>query len=239
MAGMLTNLTTVASFAYKLAMSQLMLDHANHIAQELALPGKKPMLLAEVKTFVAHPDLDHDGKPEFRGTITSSNFYFSFYEGQCWSIVRCNVFPSGAPYKFRDPLPHLAELARTPQTVTTNGAYSLATNWLTRFKVNIAETERKYGKPSIYQLQYLSEKDEKLDTGFYYVQWGPGSDGAVKVSLLGTTGELMELNVYDKSLNHQPTLAITNWQELMATSERKLQKQSDGKTVKPSERSPK
>ena len=219
-------------------MSQLMLADANRIAQELDLPCKKPILIEAIKKpFVRHPDLRDEGKPDFGGLITSSNFTFSFIRGKCWKIVRLNLFPNRKPYEYIDPLPYLADLAKAPLKVSTNGAYSLATNWLTRFKVSLPELEAKY-KPLVYQLEYLSEKGEHLKTAIYYVQWGPGSDGAVKVSLLGTTGELMELNVDDESLNHQPPINLPNWKELMATSERKLQKPSDGKTVKPSEPSP-
>jgi hypothetical protein len=228
----MTNSLLAISVAYKLAASQIMLQEANEVAKDLDLPCKKPIVAEHVKAFVGHPDLDRKGKLDFVGTITSSNFWFTFSEGKCRSVVRLNLFPNGKPYRFVDPLPYLADLAKAPLKVSTNGAYSLATNWLTRFKVNVAEVEAKY-KPVVYQLEYLNEQGEQLKTAIFYVQWGPGSDGAVKVTLLGTTEELMELRLEDPALNHQPLLTVTNWRELMATSEKTLQKTSGPKNAKP------
>jgi len=108
--------------------------------------------------------------------------------------------------------------------VTTNGAYTLATNWLSRFKVNHQELEAKYGKPVIYTLPYRNEQGEIVPTAFYYVRWGQDSDGAADVSLLGTTGELMELRVDDDALNGQPPLQLPNWRELMKTPEKQLER---------------
>lgn len=222
MAAALTNLT-VATAAYKLVFSQMMLDQVNHVAQELDLPCKRPILMREVRTFVGRPLFLGEERPNFCGTVTTSNFFFSFGNGQCWSINRCNLFPNGRPYEFIDPIPYLADLARTPCKVTTNSAYALATNWLTRFKVKIPELEAKY-KPAVYQLEW----QVGVPTGIYYVRWGPDGIGTVaRVTLLGTTGDLLELRVeHNNSLNHQPTLSVTNWEELMATPEKTLERRS-------------
>jgi hypothetical protein len=220
----MTNTLFVASVAYQLAMSPLMLGEANRIAQELDLPCKKPILMGEIRRpFVAHPDLRQQGNPDFGGTITSSNFWFSFINGKCWKIVRCNLFPKDKPYEFADPLPYFEDLAKAPLKVTTNSAYSLATNWLTRFRVNITELEAKHTH-TVFQQEFHNGSGDLQKTGIFHVQWGPGSDGAVKITILGTTGELMLLVVDDPSLNHQPSISLPNWKELMATPEKMLQK---------------
>ncbi len=109
----MTNILLVP-IAYKLAMAQLMLGEANRIAQDLDLPCKKPILMEEIRRpFVSNPFLVGT-PPHFGGTITSSNFNFAFKDGKCWNIVRCNIFPHGEPFEYRDPLPCLAELARGP-----------------------------------------------------------------------------------------------------------------------------
>jgi hypothetical protein len=227
----MTNIWLVP-IAYKLAMTQLMVDHVNRIALDLDLPCKKPIYTQEIqRVFVANPLLGGT-VPDLGGTITGSNFEFSFTSGKCWYIFK-HTLSNGRSYLSGDPM---MELLDVPLKVTTNAAYALATNWLTCFKINMAALHARYPL-QVGQQEVYDEDGNLRRTAVFSVRWGSGDENVVKVRLLGTTGELLELRVNDPRLNGQSPLQLPNWRELMKTPEKQLERGTSPAASRRGERS--
>jgi hypothetical protein len=120
----------------------------------------------------------------------------------------------------------LDRLVGQPSLIDTNGAYQLATQWLTAVGVDVSALEKQFPH-SVNQLQYLARgATNTVLLPLYYVGLGTnvspklmpsGFDPAVEVEILGITKELQDLEINDFSFSHRPLLLITNALELIRT----------------------
>jgi hypothetical protein len=111
--------------------------------------------------------------------------------------------------------------------VNTNGAYQLATQWLSAIWVDVPLLEKRY-KLHFYQwFRWFASVDwinaselvgadtNKIMLPIYDVIWRQTDTPAVKVTVFGPTKELMEFEMNDVSLSRRPPIVISNWQELL------------------------
>lgn len=119
--------------------------------------------------------------------------------------------------------------ARTPSLIDSNGAYQLATQWLSAIAVDVPVLQKKY-PPKFYQWFYWGREagvpdsewnqhrptTNKVMMPIYDVYWGEQGTPAIKVTVFGPTKELMVFEMYDPSLSLRPPIVITNWQELLS-----------------------
>jgi len=206
------------SAAYKAVALQLMLGEANHFAEALKLPAPLPIGISQLADAYVSP-------PKFGlgGSLQTTNFAFTFHEGRLHSIVRLDVLHGPEP--LRDIFDRLSQQATL---VDSNGAYRLATQWLSAASVDVETMVRKYPK-EISQRRYAanapredrtlpkSGKDKPLP--IYDVKWRDSSRpeyiaGAIKVSILAASNQLLALEIGDFSFSIRPPVVVTNAAEL-------------------------
>lgn len=221
----MTNLTFVASLAYKAVAIQLALSEVNYTSQRLHLPTPHPIQMTDVvKAYAGSPKL----RPPHGVAIETTNFIFSIYlsqNGPLHMIVnKAKNIESVELYPI---------WAKTPSLINSNGAYQLATQWLAAIDVDVAALENKYGsqrkieqafvwnEPSADIYHHPPEDTNRTMLPIFNVTWrGKGmeyEEYAAQVRILGTTKELMGLTLGDSSLSRRPPLVITNAMELNNT----------------------
>jgi len=219
----MTNLTFVASLAYKAIAVQLALSEANYASQRLNLPTPHPIQMTDlVKAYAGSPKL----RPPHGVAIETTNFYFSIY-----------INKKGPMHVIINKARNIESLdldpvrARTPSLIDSNGAYQLATQWLASIDVDVAALEKKYGsqrkieqaffwnQPSLDVDHHPPGDTNKTTLPVFNVTWGHGQQDeyAVQARILGTTKELMSLTLGDSTLSRRPPLLITNAMELNNT----------------------
>jgi hypothetical protein len=201
----MTNLTLVASLAYKVAALQLLLPEASYVSEQLQLPTPHPIQMDDVqRCYVSSPKLLRPGV-----RIEVTNFVFTF--------------PNGKLYVLENKIKHderfdlYPEWAKTSSLINSNGAHQLATQWLAEIDVDVKTLKQKYPH-QIEQAFYWNPPDttNKTTLPIFNVTWGTNwpNEYPAQVRILGTTKELMELRLYESSLSRRPAIVITNAMEL-------------------------
>lgn len=211
----MTNLTFVASMAYKAAVLPLLLAEASYVSERLKLPTPHPIQICDVKrTFVSTP------KFGFGGVFETTNYVFSYGNPGTLYVIENKI-------KHDERFDLYPEWARTPSLINSNGAHQLATQWLAAIDVDVEALERKYphqieqafywgrapGTPENEWTQHPPTTNMVM-LPIYNVMWGDGPEYPAHVRLLGTTKELMTLRLADASLSRRPALVVTNAMEL-------------------------
>jgi hypothetical protein len=149
-----------------------------------------------------------------RGTIETTNFFFSFERGRLWEVERLSE------HEVKRYAHNLDDLVGKPSLIDTNGAYQLATQWLASVNVDVTALERQFPH-SVNQLHYQPRgATNAVVLPLYYVDFGLNPihrDSPVEVEILGTTKELQELIINDLSFSRRPLMPITNALELIRT----------------------
>ena len=206
------------SMAYRAVATERMLEEANYFCRQLHLPISQPIQVTNIVSLIIRSPRDG-----FGGTFVAKGFGFSFPnpgEGKLCYVSRDEI-------RSRI-LAMYPVLAKTPSLIDTNGAYQLATQWLSAISVDVPALERKHklifrqwffwGKPEDLPKangwQLTSVTTNKTLLPIFDVKWGDADNPAVKVTILGSTKELMELRMEDSSFSRRPPLVITNALEL-------------------------
>jgi hypothetical protein len=156
-----------------------------------------------------------------RGTIETTNFFFSFLQGKLCDVERLGSH--NAEY-YSD---RLDQLVGKPSLIDTNDAFQLATQWLAAVDADMPALRKLTW--TVNQLHYKAKGASNAVTlPLYYVDFGskhyrfaPGSpmkdfdQPQVTVEILGTTKQLQEMRFIDLSLAGRPTLILTNGLELV------------------------
>lgn len=219
--------------AYRVVAAEKLLREANFFSKQLKLPTPHPIQPSEANIRVTPPwfsksdstntslsKADRIRSATFfvSGTVKSGNFTFSL--GGPENRRNIHRFKIKNEDSIFDLYP---ELAKSPSLIDTNGAYQLATQWLSAISVDVLALEGKY-KPTLDQSFFWGKPEDlpKNDTyrnptttnktmlPIFSVSWGD----AASVKILGTTKELMELSMAGNSFVHHPPLVITNAFEL-------------------------
>lgn len=226
------------SLAYRAIAAEKLLTEANYLSKQLQLPIQYPILPSNANIWIRGPwgsktdstnmhlsKADRIRAASFfaSGVVAADKFTFGLGgPDNRVNVKRVRIKDEGS---ILDLYP---ELARTPSLTDTNGAYQLATQWLTAISVDVAELERKH-KVGFFQHFFWGNledlpKDQwtyrpptstnKTMLPIFDVNWGDGDTPGVKVTILGCTKELLELQINDASFYRRPLLIITNAIEL-------------------------
>lgn len=258
------NHEAIRNFAYRVAATQEMLQEVNYFAGRLKLPTKRPVEITDVQDchiappwfsvlpgtnrfpdtiFGSHifdPDISREQrlralKIGVGGGIETINFQFEFTQGRLREIMRLDA-PQTEYYARR-----LDELIGKPSLIDTNGAYQLATQWLSAVNIDVTALEKQSGSlikggHTVNQLHYLARgATNAVALPLFYVDFGsqhfPATNNLkaideplVSVEILGTTKELQELTIGGNILfgdipyDHRPLLLITNALDLLRES---------------------
>lgn len=213
---MMTNLVQIA--AYKALALQLMLGEADQLTRQMALPVPHPIQIQHlVSAFV--------GLPQYGvgGSIQTTNVAITFSEGRLHTITRIDIYP---------PLNMTVEtVANIPatSTVSREGAYQLATQWLQAISVDVSALEKLFPPKILQQAYYASESASPGTKGrvpmardlvrktavIFEITWDDRKRSElerppVQVTILGNTKELMRLQLADRSYLRRPLIVMTN-----------------------------
>ena len=137
------------NLAYRFVAMAIMLAQINVFCGRLALPVDHPLVESDVR------DGSHVGPPApagFSGSVLTDRYFFGFGRGHLANFYKRGFTPSSdAEMKKRN-----LELAKQMSLIDTNGAYQLATNWLTQMCIDLSALESKY-RLNITQWRYYSE----------------------------------------------------------------------------------
>ena len=234
-----------ASMAYKAVAIERMLAEANYFSERLALPTPHPLRMSDLKYVHVSPlwgsrieatDLPavalgarlariRTARFAATGVLESTNFCFSFGKGQLWYVYRHNQ--EGLQYH-----PSFDKLAVTPSRIGDAGAYQLATQSLAAVSVDVASMEKKI-KPLVWRqpYRYPDGTTNEVLLPFFYVQWGQGDFPAVRVTIDGTTKEVLGISMEDTSFSRRPPLVIPNARKLNDTPDPPVKHLQRGQTV--------
>jgi hypothetical protein len=208
-----------STLAFKYVALALMLAEVNFFGTKVGLQLDHPVTAADVRSG------SHVGPPktnDFSGSVVTDKYFFGFGWGHLANFHR-NDFKSDSDAAVRE---RNLKLSKQLSLIDTNGAYEVATNWLTAAGVNLVALQKGY-KLNIMQWRY---RPEGLSQGptllpVYQVVWHGSlfrsqrrrSDTAVvSLTILGPTKELIEYHVLDDSLFLRSRLQITEPQKLLA-----------------------
>jgi hypothetical protein len=204
--------------AYQTAALQVMVGEANFAAKQLDLKETVPLqAFVDTNQWTVMPPPMGVG-----GSVLSSNYVFIFSKGRLNSIHKMDWFKKLSP-----PITNLLELANQPSLIGADGAYQLATQWLARLSVD-PELERKL-QPQVFQVpatristdgHNLPGLSNNVAIPLFQVSWGEGKPprdfmNPVRMQILGTTKELLELVVRDASFFKRLPLTVSNVAELL------------------------
>jgi hypothetical protein len=199
------------SLAYKAVVLQLMVGEATFFARQLDLPCPKPLEIR--KSYVTRPAFG------FGGTLNTTQFFFSFgKDGRLWNIVKTDATIRDAQ------LWH--EIGNMPTVIDTNGAYRLATQWLSRIDVDLAALDRrcfahirqpKFFDPPIAPTFPLPTNAPMSTVPLFRIHWFDRAQTdylIAEMEIDGLTKGLLEWRLNDTTLSKRPPLVITNAAEL-------------------------
>lgn len=184
------------SLAYKYVMLTLMLAEVNHAVQKLDLPGWQPVTMSQVESYNISPPRMRAG-----GSLDTTNGVFGFGENKL-QFMQWPEPNSDMPLRQRQK--HWSKL---PSLVDTNGAYQLATNWLTKLEVDVSALERKHPVSVLQQFFYPGGdgKQSPVLLPRFEVRWGKNpSLPAVWVSVYGPTKTPLFIRQEDGSFIRRP-----------------------------------
>jgi hypothetical protein len=239
----------LVSLAYKAAVIQGMLGEGNFAAERLHLAEPLPIEAKAVRATNVNPPLRGG-----LGSFETDLFFYSF-PGKGDSLVLTNSqgtvvhFPERGKLAYiekKDPFKDYGgsleqsqeSLAKIQSQIDTNGAYTLATQWLAAVSVDVKSLESRY-RSQVTQMSYCSPpltpdqamemttKDKSLPPGhtmvnlpIFDVTWGGTADQnpPVWVQVFGVKKELIRLRMEDTTFLQRAPIVITNALELNSTS---------------------
>lgn len=216
----------VLTQAYKYVALALMLVQVNFFAGNVGLKLARPITEQDVRNG------SHVGPPntnDFSGSILTDAYFFGFGWGHLANFHR-NDFRSDSDAAVRERNIRLSKLS---SLIDTNGAYELATNWLSAIGVDLTAMEKKY-KLNIIQWRYRREglSQGPIMLPVYQVEWR-GSPfksprrradmAVVTLTILGCTKELIEFHILDDALFVRPAIRITDQAKLLSIPDPEFQ----------------
>ena len=219
---MMTNLISLlhTTAAYQTAVLQLLVGQANNVAKQLDLKEPLPIMIPAAITT--------NGNEIFSpvtgvgGSILTSNYVYSFRKGQVEWIQKI-----GWANKINPPLTNTTAWTYQISLIDTNGAYTLATQWLSALSIDVRKLEGQYPAhvfqstvPGINGDQSNLEEKERIPIPLFEISWSQQSPpynptAPVRVKILGTTKELLQLSIRDVAFFTQAPLCVTNATELL------------------------
>ncbi len=184
------------SLAYKYVMLALMLAEVNHAGGKLEIPNWQPITFAQVETYNISPPRMRAG-----GSLDTTNGVFGFGENKL-QFIQWPEPNSDLPLRERQ-----MRWSKLESLVDTNGAYQLATNWLTRLEVDVSALEKKHPVSVLQQFFYPGGdvNQQRILLPRFEVRWGKNpSLPAIWVSIYGPTKTPLFIRQEDGSFIRRP-----------------------------------
>jgi hypothetical protein len=225
------------SMDYSVTVSEKLLSEANDLAFHLRLAIPLPIKPSEARIWVSPPwfnkvensntnlsKVERIRSATFfaTGTVNVGNYCFGLGNSRNRLHVQRVRFDQSETIVERFP-----QLAKSVSLIDTNGAYQLATQWLNSVKVDVSALENGHplsmeqrwydGKSQEYPVNgqfFPANSTNKTMLPIYDVTWGSGTKPAVKITVLGTTKELLEMQINEGSVLKRSPLIVTNAIEL-------------------------
>ncbi len=202
------------SIAYKYVAIAMMLMEINFCAKRLHLPIEIPLRTDTIRVAAAY-DPRIAG---FMGRIETINFFFSFAEsGKLCYIIQLDERHSLSINEYHQ------KMSKLRSKLDTNGAYQLATNWLTALDVDCARLEKdaphRVEQEFFYSHVVGTNGSDPVPLPLFSVTWGDALVPKVSVRLSGVTGELISLRQDDESYSKRPSVLIKDQDQLLAISD--------------------
>ena len=216
----MTNLLAIlhTTVAYQTAVVQLMMGEANFFARQAGLADIAPGTTNALVEFQVLPAPLGAG-----GSLLTTNHLFTFNGGKLTGVLKVDWLKRVSP-----PATNLFALAQRPSLLDTNGAYRLATQCLAALAVDVRELE-KTQSCRVFQVptrrldaegRSMPGKTNIVLSPVFQLSWGSGRPLAyvsnpVRMKILGTSGEILELGVDNPAWLRRPPLVVTNAAELL------------------------
>jgi hypothetical protein len=204
--------------AYKYVAAAVLVAEANFNAERLELPIEKPILLSKLAWTYIPPvsTLKDDG---FGGRIDAGHYAFSEGGRPGYRyITKLEPFGGLSTAEQNQMLSHCKSL------IGTNGAYRLASNWLSLIDVDVHELE-KTNKAEVQQRWFWGggSPERRVLLPIFEVGWG-GSKTTVTVD--GRTKQVIEIRQEDDSFSRRPRELVKGLDKLLAVSDEEFLKYS-------------
>jgi hypothetical protein len=203
--------------AYKEAATALMLKEADFLVEKLGLDAPKPLLSSQVVANVS-PPFTHE-----LGSLVTDDFEFHFTGADEKPDVNdCGGESFAEPgkligltkrkpwQKYENEDGNLNEqFFQLPSLIDTNGAYQLATQWLSAIEVDVPALEKKY-RPMSVQAEFGTVGGLKRKAPVFSVTWGAPHDQrpVVSVHIFGATRELVYLSMSDTRFSRRAAIVV-------------------------------
>jgi hypothetical protein len=208
----------LSTLAYRFVAILAMFAEAQYVSERLGLPVSETEIAAARARDIGPPRLIG-----FAGTVEAGGFVFSFLgSGRLRFLTRVGLF-SG------ESLDRLQKKSPEAPIIATNAAYRLATNWLCAISVDVQRLEREH-RPLVRQKWFspLGTAGTKPKAfPILDVKWGDWDSPAISVSILGTTGQLLEIRQEDESFSRRPKELLVNVEGLLDISDAEFLKLSE------------
>lgn len=191
----------IVSLAYKYVMLTLMLADANHALQKLDVRGMNPIATTNIVDY-------HITPPRMRvgGSIDTTNMMLGFGENKLQFIQ------FSEPNSDLDIEERHNRWAKMKSLIDTNGAYDLATNWLTKLDVDVPALEKAHPRNVMQNFYYQNgDPNKKIMLPRFEIRWGTNQTRpAVWVSIFGPTKSPIHIRQEDSSFIRRNSLIRTN-----------------------------
>jgi hypothetical protein len=203
--------------AYEKEARRLLLEEATKVATELGLPEEMPLTESNiVRSYIDPFGLAYTDKAI--GNVESHHYVYIVARGWRFSSLTIANW-SGVCANY-------AQAYRWPSDrLNTNGAYSLATQWLAAVSMDVAGLNRDcvmhaVPVPHWNRFRLNAPFTNATFTPIYYVYWAPrqttNGDAAAAVELFAPDRTLLSLTMEDPKYILRKPLHFTNLDELLA-----------------------
>jgi len=199
---------------------RLMIGEAGEIGGLLQLPvPSKPEARHIAECYVGPT------KHGINGSIQISNVAFTFWDGKIHTITRTDLFPPEKITQTEATKLISSKVAQAPNV------YANSTQWLAAISVDVARLEKEFqtkkdvkkysfGQDSRTENRVGRHKTSKPETSLTFIEihWhrrdepqrNPWERPALKLTVLGNTGAVVDLQIANPDLLLRPRLVITN-----------------------------
>jgi hypothetical protein len=188
----------------------LLVSEANWIAQQLGLSERVVMQSPapeEWSIATSHPRVT--------GSVCSANYRFDFLQGALRGISKIKWMERISP-----PVRDWADLAGRSSLIDASGVRGLGIEWLQRLGVAMEVLEQQFPL-SVSQAKIRKEdgiasgQSERVPAPFFILHWGRPPGVPISMQILGTTKELIGLEINGPALWTRPRLELMNADELL------------------------
>jgi hypothetical protein len=155
------------------------------------------------------------------GTVGTSNHIFTFTKGYPYFLRKQHWLR-----KIQPAATNVYDLAGLSCLLDTNGAYQLATQWLTALSIDVAALEKAYPKMVLQIPNRSSRKaptdDSQTHLPLFLVRWGTANQrtvfgSPVGMMIFGATKEVVELFIGNTNFFTCQPLTLTNAAQLLGS----------------------